>query len=127
MTLPVYPGTLPYVPRKGTFRPGGTFPKPLVTTFEDGNVRSRARSLTAWTELAFTLELLNADYAAFAGFFTATLGNASARFTMPIWKPSDGTYPAQEVYCPDGEPMIADWFLTRSSVDMKLRVKNWQR
>ncbi len=124
MAIPVWPAGVPVDVEQSSFQAGAPYPRPLVTTFEDGNVRSRPRSLTSWRELSFNLLMTNEQYGTLETFF-ASLGNQSARFTMAVWKPATQSYLDKEVYAIDGlaEPSYLAEGMVRLA--MTVRAKNY--
>lgn len=125
MALPVWPGSVPLRFSVSSYDEGSPLPKPYVTTFEDGNTRSRPRSLTSWVEVTYELILTNTEYAALRDFFHTTLGNQSARFTMPVWRPGQTGTTNKEVWAVDGLKGPTYAGKGRVKVALKLRVKNW--
>ena len=124
MALPVWPVSVPYRPTPGSIQGAAPTPNALVTTFEDGNQRSRPRSLTFWTEMSMTIEMTNAEYGVLEDFFKNTLGNQAARFTMPIWRARDHTFPDKEVRAVEGLPVPQPIGVTHVAVPLKVKVKN---
>jgi len=125
MALPRWPAGVPYEPLRDSISGDAPFPRPLRSEFEDGNERTRNVSLTSWTPMQFSLVITPLQYDALKTFFSKTIGNQSARFTMPIWNVSDGRFIAKEVRIDDGLPLPKPYGATVLKIDLRLRVKNW--
>lgn len=87
MALPVYPDDVPYEPLRDSLSYEADYPCPAVTTMEDGAQDSRPVGLTTWT-LSFSIPMTDAEYLDLEGFIVS-IGNSSAPFMMPIWRPGD--------------------------------------
>lgn len=125
MTLPTYPGDIPYEPLRESVSYEADYPRPLVTEMEDGAQRSRQRGLTVWTPMSFSVLMTVTEYTALEAFI-ASIGNASAPFMMPVWRPGD-TFPSKEVRIQEGIAVPKKFGLDDLQVDFKIRVKNWRR
>jgi hypothetical protein len=125
MTLPVWPASVPHKVASDSFQGAAPTPNPLVTTFEDGNQRSRPRSLTSFTEMSFDIIMANAEYGVLEDFVKNTLGNQAARFRMPIFKPATGDYAEREVRLVTGLPLPRPHVEGFLRVSLRVNVKNY--
>jgi hypothetical protein len=91
MTIPTWPGTVPYVPRLDDFDVGQLYTPPAVNQPEDGPPIMRRWASTNITKLSYALVLTKAQKDAFVVFVRDTLNHGTSRFTMRVGQRGDSS------------------------------------
>lgn len=89
MTLPIWPGSLPYIPRYDDFDVGQLYTPPAVNQPEDGPPIMRRWSATNISKLSYALVLTKAQRNAFVVFVRDTLNHGTSRFQMLVGNRGD--------------------------------------
>lgn len=84
MTIPAWPTGVPYCPIMDSVQIAQTSEPPLRTEMNAGTTRARRKYSLRIARVGFSLRMTNAQLATWRTFHDTTLGDGSARFTMPI-------------------------------------------
>lgn len=88
MPLPTWPFGVPYRPDRAPYNVPQRFRPPVATPMEDGPERMRTSSSSVWSQVAYQLDLKNAEHEILDQFATRTLAQATRRFWMPVGRPN---------------------------------------
>lgn len=121
MALPSWPINVPYAPLVDGFQPIKRVLKPIVTEFEGGNQRQRARPGDNIGQLTQTIIMDAEPFAEFTEWWKETLSLGTARFTAPVWLGTDFETKVCQ-FTADGKPSDSYFVPAAVKVTMSLRV-----
>ena len=85
MSLPVWPATVQFRPRRDGFRLIEPDLPPIETEMEGGDVRRRPRATVTRQLYQFVWDFDGNQFPTFAAWYRDTLGKGSLRFTMQVF------------------------------------------
>lgn len=76
---------MPYAPDLNSVQPLTRLLDPIKTDMEGGNTRLRSRPGDNVGQISYAIPMSKAQIDAFNAWVKTTLGNGTARFSMPAW------------------------------------------
>lgn len=115
MTIPDWPGGLPYQARRSGFAETEPYRAAVTTQVEDGPDLARVGAQTIIKKFAYRMRFTHAQFATWKTFVEDTLAQGVAHFTMQV--PVVGvTYEQRRVYIEGAKwqraPVGRDWAVT---------------
>ncbi|MFC0243678.1 hypothetical protein [Rhodopseudomonas telluris] len=120
MALPTWPAGVSYAPDLNSISDLTLIRPPIKTEMEGGNVRLRSRPGDNVGTMSQTIRLDRAQFAVLRDWIKTTLGNGTARFSMPVWF-GDG-FETKVCQFSEGAPKYKPVGTRRVDVMMTLRV-----
>lgn len=103
MALPLWPGTLPFLPMLDGFQVTQLYDPPAVNQPEDGPAIMRRWASSNWTKLNYKILCkTTTQRETLVDFFRDTLGHGSGRFIMPVGRKGLASWPNRVVYITGG-------------------------
>ena len=121
MSVPVWPGTVPHRPLRGSWRPGAPEGMTARRDMEDGPPLSRRKRLGEWTDVQPVIRMTAAELGAFRTFWRVTLNMGAITADMPVWIASAAAYQTRRVCIEGFTQTPAGGTQTLVALDMKVR------